>query len=77
MSKSSQNFCCKSCDYITSKIYNYNKHLLTAKHKNATKSDILETFGNKKVLDNVAMYKCSVCDYNTTSKIYYDKQNLI
>ena len=73
MSKSSQFFCCKKCDYSTSKIYNYNKHLLTAKHKNATKYDILETFGNKKVLDNVATYKCGVCDYNTTSKIYYDK----
>jgi len=73
MSKSSQNFCCKSCHYTTSKIYNYNKHLLTAKHKNATKNDILETFGNKKVLDNVAMYKCGVCDYNTSKKIYYDK----
>ena len=33
--KVAQNFYCKDCDYITSRKYNFDKHLLTAKHKMA------------------------------------------
>ena len=32
--KISMKFYCKSCDYGTGKLSEYNKHLLTAKHKN-------------------------------------------
>ena len=32
-------FICKKCDYITCKKSNYNRHLLTAKHKLVTNSD--------------------------------------
>jgi len=73
MSKSSRKFCCKSCNYITSKLYNYNKHLLTAKHKNAINIDTLDINGNKTIINNVATYTCCVCNYNTSKKIYYDK----
>ena len=37
ISKTTQNsksFICKNCDYTCSHISNYNKHLLTKKHKN-------------------------------------------
>jgi hypothetical protein len=33
VAKSSQEFNCKICDYVTSKQSNYDKHLLTSKHK--------------------------------------------
>lgn len=33
-------FECKNCNYITSKRFNYDKHLLTSKHKQVTKGDI-------------------------------------
>ena len=35
--KNAKIFCCKFCDFNSSNRYNYNKHLLTAKHKNTTK----------------------------------------
>jgi hypothetical protein len=31
--KTSKQFCCKYCDYITSKQHNYDRHILTDKHK--------------------------------------------
>ncbi len=37
MPKNAENFYCKICDFKTSKQSNYNKHLLTAKHKKSTK----------------------------------------
>ena len=33
MAKSSTKFSCEDCDYHTSKIFNWNKHLSTRKHK--------------------------------------------
>ena len=38
MPKNAEKFHCKNCGFITSKQSNYNKHLLTAKHKNQQKS---------------------------------------
>ena len=34
--KSHKKFCCESCNYFTSSQKDYNKHILTAKHKNTT-----------------------------------------
>ena len=34
-----ENLYCEKCDYNCSKIYNWNKHILTAKHCNETKGD--------------------------------------
>ena len=42
VAKSSNFFFCKKCDYTTNKKYNYEKHVLTAKH-------LLAMFGNEKV----------------------------
>ena len=36
MPKNAEIYSCKSCDFVCSKKSNYNKHLLTAKHKSAT-----------------------------------------
>ena len=38
MPKNAEKFHCENCGFITSKQSNYNKHLLTAKHKNQQKS---------------------------------------
>ena len=35
--KNAKNFYCKFCDFGTSNKYNYDKHLMTAKHKHTTK----------------------------------------
>ena len=32
--KSLKKYCCESCNYFTSNLKDYNKHILTAKHKN-------------------------------------------
>ena len=65
-------FSCKDCDYNTSKLQNYNTHLLTLKHKNAT----LAIISNKKVESNISNYICCNCNYNTNKKCNYDKHLL-
>jgi len=37
MPKNAEDFECKSCDFKCSKKSNYDKHILTLKHQNATK----------------------------------------
>jgi hypothetical protein len=39
--KVAQNYCCKPCDYVTSRKSSYDKHILTAKHKVANSFNIL------------------------------------
>ena len=58
------NFSCNYCTYNTSKKSDYNKHLLTAKHKLLTSSNNV----NKIATDN---FICSVC-----SKIYKSRVGL-
>jgi hypothetical protein len=70
--KNIQIFSCKDCDYNTSKLQNYNTHLLTLKHKNNT----LAIIGNKKVSSNESNYICCNCNYNTNTKCNYDKHLL-
>ena len=69
VAKSSNEFFCKNCDYTTSKLYNYKKHLSTSKHK------IAMIFNND--VENVAkssnpkQYICQNCN-----KIYKDNSGL-
>ena len=49
--KNSQKKCiyeCKNCSFITSNKYDYNKHLLTLKHKNAINIESLEMRNSQK-----------------------------
>jgi len=65
-----QDFYCKFCDYLAPKKYNYDKHLLTARHhKNATTAT-LATFGNSFVAKS-GNFRCESCN-----KIYYDRTGL-
>jgi hypothetical protein len=67
--KVAQNFCCKKCDYFTSKKSSFDKHNLTVKHKKATNGNKMVTNGNEK-LQKVAQYPC-IC-----GKIYNYKSGL-
>ncbi len=58
--KSSELFRCETCDYITSRNSQYNRHILTAKHKNATTA-------TKKVPE----YICEKC-----TRKYVDRKGL-
>ena len=74
-SKNEQMFICKYCDYITSKQYNYNRHILTPKHikiqslsrqtsKNESQITLCNDVINKKTSinntpDKNKQYKCS------------------
>ena len=51
-SESSNLFCCKKCDYNTSKKSQYDRHLMTAKHKN-------DKNGNEKVPKVPEVLSCS------------------
>jgi len=66
-------FYCKNCNYNTSKKSDYDKHILTLKHKNRTKSEILEqnaTFHK---------YKCIKCNkiYNARNSLWYHSKNCV
>ena len=61
--KSQLNYCCSTCDYNTGNKYDYNKHLLTAKHTMITND-------NKKSQKIAKEFKC-VC-----GKEYANGQNL-
>ena len=58
--KSSTNiFICKNCDYTTSKKFNYDKHILTAKHLNS----MISNENVAKVANNVnELYICFSCN---------------
>ena len=56
---------CNNCNFITSNKYDYNKHLLTLKHKNAINIESLEINGNEKLL---VKYECKECNYSTQYK---------
>jgi hypothetical protein len=71
--KNIKKYICNCCDYITSKLQHYNKHILTLKHKINTNRDTLEINGNKKVS---IKYECNSCNYITIIKSNYDKHLL-
>ena len=60
--KVATNFCCESCDYSTSKISNWKKHLSTQKHSmviNGNKSS--QKVAN---LGKIEEYNCEFCGKN-------------
>jgi hypothetical protein len=70
--KSLNNYCCVQCDYYTVSSKDYNKHLLTRKHQNRTKLNILEqNIPNKSQL----LFECE-CGKNYTARnsLWYHKK---
>jgi len=59
-------FYCESCEYKTCNKYNYNRHILSAKHKMDTK--------NNNIIEQT--FICKKCNYVTCNKCNYDKHLL-
>ena len=73
--KVEKNYCCKLCDYNTNKKTDFNKHLLTSKHKKRDFVDNSFTFVDKNVdfsdkVEKNKNFKC-IC-----SKLYKSRQGL-
>jgi hypothetical protein len=65
---SAKKFYCNICDYNTSKLFNYNTHILSSRHiKNAE----LETHGNQIKQNSANQFYCKNCDYITSRKSNY------
>ena len=64
--KVAQKYCCKKCDYNTSRKSSFNKHIITAKHTQLTQGDASEQESCKKQL-----YTCQTCN-----KIYMSRNGL-
>ena len=62
--KIDKNFYCETCDFKCCKTGDWNRHLLTAKHKKYVKGDVLVTNGDA----NYIIYICDVCNKNYTSR---------
>jgi hypothetical protein len=74
-SEISYNFTCTECDYKCCKQSEYNKHLLTPKHKNRTKLNNLE----QKVSENLQKYICKKCNknYNARNSLWYHEKKCL
>ena len=60
--KVEKKYLCDSCDYITSKKTDFNKHVLTRKHLQLTNVNIQET-------GIVALHSCSTCNKTYRSRV--------
>tara|TARA_B100001093_G_C26729057_1_gene971352 strand:+ start:132 stop:1016 length:885 start_codon:yes stop_codon:yes gene_type:complete len=70
--KVAKKFICYYCDYETFKKSDFNKHLLTAKHKNNENGNILETKKSQKSQTlNLHDFSCNYC-----SKIFSSRSGL-
>jgi hypothetical protein len=65
-------FECKNCDYLTSNLKDYKRHLLTDKHLNRIKLNDLE----QKIPKNPKEYICSICkkSYKARNSLWYHEQ---
>jgi hypothetical protein len=68
--KVAKDFCCEKCDYYTSKQYNYDKHILTAKHKKNVFGDGSDSFSDTES-SKLSKYACNIC-----SKQYYSHNGI-
>jgi hypothetical protein len=72
MPKNAEIFECKTCDFKCSKKSNFNKHILTLKHKNRT---ILNNIEQK----NADTFCCSHCNktYNARNSLWYHEKKCL
>ena len=67
-----QNFVCNFCDYICSKKYNFDRHLLSTRHLKSTVSNTLATKNEEIEQENKLLpYCCDICN-----KRYSDRTGL-
>jgi hypothetical protein len=74
-----KHFYCEYCDYICSKKYNFDKHLMTAKHCQVTKSSKKVAKSSNYPLDGnmVTIYNCEYCKKKYNSRNGLWKHNKI
>jgi hypothetical protein len=70
-SSKTQNYLCDSCDYVTSRYYDYQKHMGTERHKRRVISNDEE---RKKMPENAESppYYCEKCDFTASKKSNYE-----
>jgi hypothetical protein len=70
------NYKCIVCDYNTSYIKDYNKHLLTNKHINRTCSKNIEHNNQQEILQNNKNFKCNNCNkcYTARNSLWYHQK---
>ena len=76
--KVANNFYCEKCDYTCCKLYNWKKHLATAKHTQETNGNILETESGKKWQnEQIKEFACENCDkeFKTRSGLWKHNKN--
>jgi len=73
--KNMNNYYCELCHYICSKKYNWDKHILTARHLKQVDGTNLEIKSGKK-WQKVANYLCEKCnkEFQTSSGLWKHKQ---
>ena len=76
LQKVAHKFHCDYCYYSTSKTHDYNKHLLTLKHKMTVQNASLAINGNLNNASHVAAYNCDICNFYSKNKTNYDKHLL-
>ena len=67
-------FVCKFCNYVCSKKYNLERHLLTSKHTNAINGNQMET--KKEQNEQHICVKCNKT-FNHRSGLWKHKKNII
>ena len=72
-SKKSQIFLCNCCNYNTSKKCDYEKHILTLKHKKSENGIEMEYKSRSK---KSHIFLCNFCNYTTSKKCDYEKHIL-
>jgi len=70
--KPPKTFVCNSCDFKCSKQSEFNKHILTRKHKNRTELNILE----QEKLQKTPLHSCNICgkEYTARNSLWYHKK---
>ena len=65
-------FSCQHCDYNCTKKSDYGKHIMTAKHKNRTKTNVLE----QKVAETRRDFVCKTCNkiYKARNSLWYHEK---
>jgi hypothetical protein len=69
MEKNAEEFYCEKCNFICCKKSNYDKHVLTLKHKNRTNLNILEQNKN-------TIFNCKYCNktYSARNSLWYHEK---
>lgn len=74
MPKSCINYHCKDCDYTTSNKANYDKHLLTQKHKNRNFLELNSILSIEKTPKKVAkVFTCENCNFDCKKQNEYNR----